>query len=68
MADRELDETDNKGTRNGQSLLTNEAILAIRARYAGGAVLMRELAAEYGVSRSCIGLVIQGRRWGWLRG
>ncbi len=68
IADRKKDGTDNSGARNGQSRLTEAAVMEIRELYATGSVLMRELAVAYGVNKSHIGDIISGRRWGWLNG
>jgi len=38
----------------------------IRRRYAAGGILQRELASEYGVSRTTIAMITTRRRWGVL--
>ena len=43
--------------------LTEKAVASIRARYAAGGVLMRELATERGVSVPTIHNAIHGKRW-----
>jgi hypothetical protein len=52
-----------RGARNGQAKLTDQAVLDIRTRCRTGGVLQRDLAAEYGVSRSLIGMIAQGKGW-----
>ena len=43
--------------------LTPDAVRDILRRYAGGGVTQAALAAEYGVTRSCIAGIVQGRKW-----
>jgi hypothetical protein len=43
--------------------LTPERAHDIRRRYAAGGIFQRELAAEYGVTRSCVQHVIHGNSW-----
>jgi hypothetical protein len=52
-----------RGARNGQAKLTEAAVSEIRARYAAGGVLQRELAAEYGVNQARISEAISGKTW-----
>lgn len=54
------------GETNGQSKITTDQVVEIRQRYAKGGVTQQELAEEYGVSRSGVSLVVNGRRWSWL--
>ena len=51
------------GEDNGAATLTTASVADIRARYAAGGVLQKELAAEYGVSAHHISDIIKGRRW-----
>lgn len=67
MMDRVVRGTANRGTRNGQAKLTDATVRAIRQRYIVGGVLMRELATEYGVSRTQVGTIIAEKQWGWLK-
>lgn len=52
-----------KGERNGQAKLTADQVRRIRAEYAAGGVSQRALAARYGVTRSCVDGILNGRRW-----
>ncbi len=52
-----------RGTDHTQVVLTEEQVRAIRARYAAGGVFMRELAAEFGVTLSCISAIIYRVSW-----
>lgn len=61
--DRLLNGTSNRGERHGMHRLTETDVLAIYARRQEPA---RLLAAEFEVSRQCIGHVTSGRRWAWL--
>ena len=53
-----------RGERQGGSKLTTEVVMAIREQ--AGVISHGKLAAHYGVSRSQIGRVINGKRWAWL--
>ena len=55
--------TSNAGERNGSAKLTQEQVDAIRRQYADGSVRQKDLAAQYGVSRSAIGQIIAGKIW-----
>lgn len=52
-----------KGEKHSQAKLTDEEVLQIRARYAIGGILQRELAAEFGVHQSLISNIMTGRLW-----
>lgn len=52
-----------RGETHGLAILTQTAVDEIKMKYASDRYLQRELAAEYGVSRQAIGLIIQGKRW-----
>lgn len=43
--------------------LTQDEVDEIRSRYKEGNILQRELAVEYGVTRSNIGLIVRGKTW-----
>lgn len=43
--------------------LSEESVSEIRTRYAAGGVLYRQLADEFGVTRSTIGYVVRHRTW-----
>jgi len=60
--DSEVHGTAPIGSRNGQSKLTEEQVLAIRADKRQRKVI----AAEYGVSPTAITNIRQGTTWGWL--
>lgn len=54
----------NRGERNGQSRLTDEAAARIRAEaIAGGRGTQRRLARQYGVSDGAICNIVKGKRW-----
>lgn len=50
------------GERNGRSLLTERAVVAIRLQYADG-VSQQKLADAYKVSVSTINAILHGRTW-----
>ncbi len=56
-----------KGATHGSHKLTEEDILAIRARYARGGVLKRELADAYGVTPTQTGNIISHKHWKHLK-
>lgn len=56
----------NRGALQHCAKLTDEDVVAIRARYASGGVYMRELAAEYGVQKQAISRIIRRERWAWM--
>lgn len=49
------------GERHGSHKLSDAQVAEIRSRYAAGGVLMRELAAEYGVARGTVTSIINFR-------
>ena len=51
------------GEKNHRARLTAEQVADIRRRYAAGGVTQDALAAEYGVSRPAIGLIVRGKNW-----
>lgn len=53
----------NGGRRNPSAKLTAELVGEIRDRYASGHVTQSELGREYGVTRSAIGLIVNGKNW-----
>lgn len=60
----------NRGTRHGNHKLTEAEVREIRRRYRprdrnGNSA--RALAAEFGVSTTCIHHVVTGNRWDWLQ-
>ena len=52
-----------RGAKQGLAKLTDEKVMEIRERYTQGGVFYRQLAQEFGVSQSLIGLVIQRKKW-----
>jgi hypothetical protein len=60
-ADKLLHDTHNKGERHGNSRLTPDQVLAIRKL--AGSASQTEIAAQFGVSQTTIGLVIRRERW-----
>ncbi len=52
-----------RGSRAPSALLTEEAVRAIRSRYAEGGVTLRELALVYGVHKATIGAIVTRRNW-----
>lgn len=61
--DRHVRGRDARGSRNGLAKLTEEAVVDIRARYARGGILQRELAEEHGVDPSLISRIVSGELW-----
>lgn len=53
-----------RGERHGIAKLTEQHVREIRRRYAIGNVSQRQLALEYGVSKSAIRAVLRGETWG----
>ncbi|MEV7413184.1 hypothetical protein [Streptomyces althioticus] len=47
-------------------VLTECEVREIRRRWASGGVTQKALAAEFGVSRATLSLVVNGKRWAWL--
>jgi hypothetical protein len=67
MMDKVRDGTSNRGTRQGQSRLTDDAVIEARKRYAAGEP-MHALAAEFGVSGAAMSNAVSGKNWSWLPG
>ena len=55
-----------KGERCWQAKLTEEQVRSIRVRYVAGGVTQQELADEYGVSQTAVGLIVRHKNWAWL--
>lgn len=53
-----------RGERNGMARLTRDEVYDIRAEYARGGIMQRELGERHAVSRSAISRIIAGKRWG----
>lgn len=52
-----------RGSRHGAAKLNESQVVTIRARYAAGGILQRELADEYGVTNKDISLIVLRKRW-----
>lgn len=52
------------GERHSRAKFTDGQVRHIRERYARGDVYLREIAAEFGVSITCISLIIRRERYG----
>jgi hypothetical protein len=55
-----------KGEKNGNSKLTETQVREIRNKYANGGISYQQLAIEYGVDKSSIGLIIRRETWSHL--
>ena len=53
----------NHGSRHGLAKLEEFDIRSIRARYVPKIVTQKMLAAEFGVTRECVKLIVGGKRW-----
>ena len=58
--------TSNRGSRNGQALLTEAQVAEIKRALAAGKQ-GKKLASEYAVSPMTISTIKNGTRWGWVR-
>lgn len=56
----------NRGSANGQARLTEAQVLSARTRRAAGERL-DHIAADLGVSKSCLSQAVNGRTWGHLQ-
>lgn len=52
------------GESHGQSILTRDQVIEIRAL--AGKMFQRDIAARFGVAPNTISQVVTGRNWGWL--
>jgi hypothetical protein len=52
-----------RGERHGCAKLTELQVLRIREQYAAGNVTQRQIASEYGVDRTTIGLIVRRQHW-----
>lgn len=64
MADKITHGTSNRGERHGSAKLTNGDVLAIRELQ--GQKLQREIAAQFGISTTCVSQIHRREIWGWL--
>lgn len=67
MSDMVLKHRQAYGERHWRAKLTEEEVLAMRARYARGAISMPTLAAQSGVSYATVRSAIKGESWKHLR-
>jgi HNH endonuclease len=51
------------GPTNGNAKLTDASVIEIRAQYAAGIVMQRELGRAFGVDQSLISLIVRRVRW-----
>lgn len=63
--DRRVHGTENKGSRNGQAVLSEDDVRQIKTLL--GSMSQRAIAAKFGVSRWAITDIANGRRWAWLK-
>lgn len=64
--DRVIHGTSNRGSRNPQSILTEEQVKSIKTRLLSGE-LGKDLATAYGVSKMTISSIKNGKRWKWMK-
>jgi hypothetical protein len=62
-ADRVKHGTDFRGDKNPNALLNWDKVEEIRVKWGSGKYTVDELAAEYNVTRSCIGNIIYNNAW-----
>jgi len=55
-----------RGAKHGRARLTRENIQEIRALYATGEYLQRELGEQFGVSRGYVSQIVGREAWAWL--
>lgn len=67
MADKIAHGTSNRSTRNGQSVLTEEDVIAIVERRRAGATF-KDIGVEFGVHAQTVSSIVSGRQWSWLTG
>lgn len=53
----------NHGSRHGLAKLSEADVVSIRARYVPKVITQKILGAEFGVTRECIKLIVNGQRW-----
>jgi len=64
QADRIKHGTSNRGERHGSAVLTERDVIEIRSLR--GRLKQNEIAAMFGISRTCIRLIHSRKTWGWL--
>jgi hypothetical protein len=63
MADMTAKGRSTHGERGTMVRLTEGQVREIHARYATGKITQKDLAADYGISRAEIGMIVQGKCW-----
>ncbi len=63
MQDAILHGTTTRGTKNARAALTEREVRAIRGM---AGTPYREIAQQFGVTPSAVGLIMRRERWGWL--
>ena len=56
-------ETTARGSRHGNTILTESMVLEIRASYATGGVTLQELADQYGTGKSTMYRIVHRHYW-----
>jgi len=56
-----------RGERIASAKLTEADVRAIRALYAGGGLLQRELAHQFGIAQTTVSHIVTGECWGHVR-
>ena len=56
-----------RGEDRTDAKLTEKSVRDVRRRQKEGNVTHRQLATEYGVSRSTVSMAVRGDTWGWLQ-
>lgn len=54
-----------RGDRHGMAILTQEKVATIRLLYLTGRFSYAQLASRSGVSKSTVGMMLEGRNWGY---
>lgn len=65
QADRLTHGTDNRGTRNGMSKLTEEMVKEIRSLGLTGELSLREIGCKFGVGTSAVWGILHGKKWSY---
>lgn len=55
--------TRNRGIRNGQAVLSEDAVREIRDEYAGGGVSQASVAARHGVCHTTVSVIVRRKYW-----
>lgn len=57
--------TTTRGEKNAQATLTADDVRRIRSMK--GSATYKEIAPMFGITKSAVGLIMRGERWGWLK-